>query len=428
MSALHPEWHRICESSMARNAGWMFLGQGLSFVCQGVYFILLARLLGSTQYGIYVGAFAMVGILTQYSPLGSQFVLLRHVSADRRRFAVYWGNVLATTVTLGSLFVAVLVWAVPHLAESYSWRLVLCVALGDCLCGQFTDVSSRVFQAFEKMQFTAFLGLLSNLLRTILAAVLLWRLHHVTAQQWVVAAVAVSLIAACVALTQVTRHYGWPAFSLSLLRQRAGEGVVFALSSSTMSVYDNIDKAMLGHYGMNAANGVYAMAYRVVDIATMPIVAIHAAAFPRFFRVGMGGARSTVVYALKILKRTAPMAILLALAMAMTAPVIPHLVGKSFGESVSALRWLCLLPVFRSLQRSGGDALTGSGRLRLRLGIQAAAAVFNFSVNVYLIPHYGWLGAAWSSLVTDGMMGLVNWAVLLFVRARMAETAPEVCC
>jgi O-antigen/teichoic acid export membrane protein len=107
------------------------------------------------------------------------------------------------------------------------------------------------------------------------------------------------------------------------------------------------------------------------------------------------------------------MGVLLAALMWVTAPAIPHLVGKSFDESVTALRWLCLLPLFRSFQWSAGDALTGAGHQKSRLGTQAFAAAFNTAVNLYLIPRYGWYGAAWSSLATDGMLGALNWTVLL---------------
>jgi O-antigen/teichoic acid export membrane protein len=108
--------------------------------------------------------------------------------------------------------------------------------------------------------------------------------------------------------------------------------------------------------------------------------------------------------------------------MALAAPAIPHLLGRSFSESVTALRWLCLLPVFRSFHLSAGDALTGAGHQKLRLGSQAFAAAFNFGANLYLIPHYGWLGAAWSSLATDGLLGIFNWTVLLAVRSQVAES------
>lgn len=418
MNALQSEWDRIRRSALARNASWMFLGQGLSVVCQGLYFILLARLLGPTQYGIYVGVFATTAILSVYAPLGSAFTLLRHVSPAPEKFAAYWGNVLMTTLALGSIFTVVLVLVVPHLAHSYSWKIVVCAAVSDCLCAQLTDACSRVFQTFEKPRFTAALSLLNNLLRTVLAGTLLWHIHQATAQQWAVAALAVSLIGVTLAVTLVTRNFGTPIFRLGLLRQRTGEGIVFAVSSSASGIYNNFDKAMLGHYGMNAATGIYAMAYRVVDIATIPIQSVHWAAFPRFFKKGTTGIHSTGKYALQILRRTGPMALLLAAAMALAAPVIPHLVGKGFGQSVLALRWLCLLPVFRSFQLSAGDALTGAGHLRLRVGLQVVAAIFNFSVNLYLIPHYGWIGAAWSSLATDGLLAVANWVALSVLRAQ----------
>jgi O-antigen/teichoic acid export membrane protein len=262
------------------------------------------------------------------------------------------------------------------------------------------------------MRIAAGLSLLCNLLRTLLAGCLLWRLQHGTVWQWAIASLIVSSIAACIALALVTRLYGKPAFSAPLLRQRMGEGFVFAASYSTSGVYNNIDKAMLGHYGMNAANGVYTMAYRLIDMCTMPTISIQGAAFPRFFRKGVDGIRSTGEYAVRIVKRTAPLALLLALALFAAAPLIPYLLGTGFSESVIAVRWLCLLPFFRSFQLSAGDAVTAAGHQRLRLGCQAAAAVFNFSINLYLIPHYSWRGAAWSSLLTDGILAGLNWTAL----------------
>ena len=400
------------QSSLAQNASWLLLGQALSVFCLGAYFILLARLLGRTEYGIYVGAVAMVSTLSQFTTLGLPWVLLRHVSPDSTRFPLYWGNVLATTITLGCVCVAFLALAGPHFAHSYSWQMLLFIALGDCLCAQLTSAASLAFQAFEKMHVTAALSLLVNLLRAIVAGAMLYFLRHGTALQWVVAAFLVSVIAVATALVLVTRFCGGPAFSLQLLLARLREGCVFALSYSTTGVYNNVDKAMLGHYGMNDANGIYTMAYRVIDVFTMPIVSVQAAAFPRFFRKGVEGVRRTAEYSIRIIKRTAALGLLSALAILLSAPIIPHVLGNDFSGSVAALRWLCVMPVFRSFQLSAGDALTGAGHQDLRLKLQATAAAFNFGINLYLIPHYSWQGAAWSSLVTDGMLAIFNWTGL----------------
>jgi O-antigen/teichoic acid export membrane protein len=218
-------------------------------------------------------------------------------------------------------------------------------------------------------------------------------------------------MAALFAVTAVSFNFGAPEFSLGLFGRRAADGFIYSVSASTTTIYNDIDKVLLGHFGMNAANGIYTMAYRVVNICTMPMVSIYSAAFPKFFRLGTEGMRSTVPYARRLLKRTSLLGVLAALGMFLTAPLIPHLVGKSFAQSISALRWLCLIPLFRSFHLSAGDAIAGAGHQKFRLISQFIAAAFNFSINLYLIPRYSWLGAAWASLMTDGSLGAMNWLV-----------------
>ena len=180
---------------------------------------------------------------------------------------------------------------------------------------------------------------------------------------------------------------------------------------------------MLSHYGMNAANGIYSMAYRIIDVATIPILAIREAAMPRFFLNGLGGIRGTAKLAALLLKRALPLGALAAGIVFMTAPLVPYLAGKGFHETISALRWLCLIPLLRSLHQMSGSAITGSGLQRYRTLSQMLAVSLNFGLNVWLIPRHGWLGAAWSSLATDGTLAVINCAMLavLYQLAGQAE-------
>lgn len=407
---------KIRSSTLAKNAGWMFAGQGLSFAVQGLYFVFLARLLGSLQYGILAGAAALVAVVSQYSTMGSGLLVMRYVSPDHTRFREYWGNVLLSTGVFGTLLVVGLHIAGRWMIGGASASILILLAIGDCLCGQLTTAASQVFQAFEKMRITATLNLITNLFRLVLAAAMLFFLHKASAWQWAAASLTVSGVAVAAAFTTVTLRFGWPIFKPQLFFRRVGEGFIFAVSGSTTSVYNDIDKVMLGHYGMSVANGIYTMAYRVVNIATMPIMSIQAAAFPRFFREGVNGVAATAPLAKKILKRTIILGLLSAVGMFLFAPVIPHLVGKGFAQSVSALRWLCLIPIFRSLHVGAGDAMAGAGYQRFRLASQLIAAASNFGMNLYLIPHYSWFGAAVASLLTDGSLAVMSWTVLYWLK------------
>ncbi len=417
---------RIKSSALARNAGWIFAGQGLSFVIQASYFVVLARLLGPAQYGVLAAAFALVSIVSQYSTMGSGLLFLRYVCPDYSRFREYWGNILLSTAALSAVLVLALLWGGRWLVGSASASVLVLLAIGECLCGQLTTCISQIFQAFEKMRVTATLSLLTNFLRLLLATGMLIVLHHATAWDWAIASVAVSIVAAVTAFVTVTIRFGWPKFVPALFVKRLGEGFVFAVSGSTTSAYNDVDKVMLGHYGMTVANGIYSIAYRVINICTMPIMSIYGAAFPRFFREGVNGARTTEPFARRLLTRTFVLGILGAVGMFVLAPVIPYVVGKGFSQSVAALRWLCLIPAFRSLHVGAGDAMSGAGYQKYRLASQAVAAGANFCMNLYLIPHYSWVGAAWASLLTDGGLAAMSWTVLLWLKRTETARLPIV--
>jgi len=408
------------QSVLGRNIGWMFLGQGLGYALRALYFIFVARLLGVVQYGIVVGAFAFVNLVAQYSRLGSGMVLLRYVSADHKKFPVYWGSVLAITSAVSGLLILALRLVAPLVLGAQSVSIVLALAVGSCLCEQLTVSATQVFQAFEKASITALFNQLTSLARTLMAAAMLLVMHHATAGQWAFASAIVSAVAAASALVTVTVYFGRPQFSPKLTLQRAGEGIEYAFAASTTSAYDDIDKTMLSHYGMNAANGIYAMAYRIIEIATSPVASVQLAAEPRLFQLGSRDLGDAAALGHRLLKRALPLTIATAIVMFVCAPLLPLVVGKSFAEGVSALRWLCVIPIFRSVHYITGSVLTCAGYQRYRTVTQVIAATMNFGLNLWFIPRYGWHGAAWVSLLTDGLLGLMNWTVLERTRSRIA--------
>jgi O-antigen/teichoic acid export membrane protein len=392
----------------------MFAGQGTGYLLRAVYFVLIARLLGVLQYGVIVGAVALVNMVVNYGRLGSSVVFLRHVSADRTRFALYWGHILLVTLSMSSLLILALHFAAGRLIAPASAAVIVPTAVASCLFEQVTIGAGQVFQTFEKMATTATLNLLTSFARTLMAGVMLIVLHHATARQWAVASMIVSAVAAVVAVVTVTVQYGWPQFEPRLFLKRGIEGANYALSASAGSAYNDLDKTMLSHYGMTAANGIYTMAYRVIDLATMPSTSIELAASPRLFRLGAEGLREAATLGRRLLKRSLLVTTIIAVLLFVLAPLIPLFVGRGFAESVSALRWLCLIPIFRSIHGMSGSVLTSAGLQRYRSATQIVAALGNFGLNLWLIPAHGWIGAAWASLITDGSLCVMNWAIMVF--------------
>jgi O-antigen/teichoic acid export membrane protein len=412
---------RDLKGPMGSNSAWMLVGQGSSVIAQALYFALIGRLLGSAGYGLIVGASAAVSLLSQYSSFGSGLVLVQQVSRRRSEFASYWGSALLTLGSLSLIILLVLVGAAPWIVGRANVTTLGILAFSDVVFGQLCTISSQAFQAHERMRNAAFIGTSTYTLRLVAAAGLYWNSGQITPQTWALATLFVSACTAVAAVSVVTMTFGRPVFNFRDAMHRSREGVVYAFSNSTASAYNDLDKAMLVHYQMNAAAGIYSMAYRIVDIATIPIRAIHSAAFPRFFQKGADGISSVRHFAARILSRTLPFGCVMCGAMFIAAPLLPRIAGVNFYPSIAALRWLCLIPVLRACHLSAGDALVGAGRKKIRLWCQIGAAMLNLGLNILLIPRFTWRGAAWASLATDGGLAIVTWVIL----AAMRENNPE---
>jgi O-antigen/teichoic acid export membrane protein len=423
MDKLWKEWARIRSSSLTHNAGWMMAGSGFGYVLQGIYFVILARLLGAVQFGVFAGAFAFVDLLARYGTLGTGTIFLRYVSIDKRTFALYWGNLLLATMVGGLIMTTVLHFVGSHFLNSASAAIVMLAALANCFGTQVTACAAQVFQALEQMRITALLNLLTNSLRTLAAVVLMLLLHRLTAWQWALVSTVVSLTGSVLAVSIISVRFGKPHVSLSLLRRRLIEGIEYAFASSTTSAYNDLDKVMLSHYGMNTGNGVYTLAYRALGIAGLPIASLKDAAMPRLFRKGAEGLLETAALARRLWIRSILFSLVVASGLFLLAPLVPYVAGRSFGETVVALRWLCPILVFRSVHEIAGGALTGAGLQRYRTATQVIAVVLNLLLNLWLIPIHGWRGAAWASLATDGALCAMNWGMLTILVVKQTEVA-----
>jgi O-antigen/teichoic acid export membrane protein len=424
MNLIRREIGKLRSSILARNFGWMLVGQGATLLLQAAYFAILGRLLGAAEYGIYIGAFALTSILASFSAMGSGTLLVRYTGGDHTRFSAYWGNVLLLTSGFSVVLISGAQLVAPHLLNPASAALVMLAGLGNCFCNELTRNAAMVFQTFERMKVTALLNLISNLARACAATWMLVQLHHANAFQWAIASLVVSALAAAASVVVVTVSYGWPSFSARLAIGGIPEGFSYSFAGSASSVYNDIDKTMLSHYGMNHANGIYALAYRVIDVATTPIAALRDAAVPRMFREGNSDPETLRRLTERLTKRGMILMVSVAGVLYATAPLIPRLLGASFVESVEAVRWLCLIPALRVIHQLGGSAVMGLGKQNYRTAAQLVVAVFNFSLNLFWIPAYGWKGAAGSSLLSDGLLAMLSWGLLMsFCKTR--ESAPK---
>jgi O-antigen/teichoic acid export membrane protein len=106
------------------------------------------------------------------------------------------------------------------------------------------------------------------------------------------------------------------------------------------------------------------------------------------------------------------------------APIVPHLVGRDFSGVLVALHWLCVIPMLRGIHTVSGSALTATANQRLRFTSQLIVALLNLGLNIWWIPIYGWIGAAWASVASDGTLAVLNSTLLVWMWRRAINSEP----
>jgi O-antigen/teichoic acid export membrane protein len=377
--------------SLRTNTFWAACGQVSSITLQTIYFILISRMLGSYEYGLFVGMYSLVAVLSPYSTLGFGMIMLRDASRDPARLARAWG--MALTVLSGGTFAVMAIAAVSSyfLFHRNLVVIVLCIAFSDAFCTRAIELAGQAFQARHLLAWTARMNALMGLTRTLAAAFLAlycWQTHaRATVQLWTFAYTAFSIAGVTAALLIVHIRLVRPAWG-RMTRRELSEGLSFSLSSSSYSIYNDIDKTMLTSYGFIQAAGTYAAAYRIIEIATAPIRAVYAAALPRIFQYGAEGRGKVLWFSRYLLKWTGLYAAIACAALIWAAPWFPLVVGKSFEGSVSAIRILALLPLIRCFHYSAGNAISGCASQWYRTSAQLFSALLNLVMKVVLIVGF----------------------------------------
>ncbi len=407
---------------LRRNTAYMVLAQAARLVVQAVYFFLMARGLGPGQYGAFVAVAAAVAIAYPFVGNGSGNLMVKNVARDRQLLPECLGNALFMTPISGLLLSVLVVPAcLVVLPPAIPVSVILLVVASDLLVYRFVDVACLAFQSVEKLGWTANLNVFASLMRLAgIAAVVL--VHRPTVVAWSVAYLATSAVCALVAMYCVLARLARPAFSgLGRIRGELREGFWFSTSLSAQTIYNDVDKTMLARLATLDAVGIYAAAYRLIDVAFLPIRALLAAAYPSFFRHGGDGIAGSFRFARRLLPKPLVYSTVVAAGMTLAAPLVPRVLGAEYARTSEALRWLFLLPLLKTLHYFAADALTGAGHQALRTMVQVVVAGFNVLVNLWIIPAYSWRGAAWSSLASDGLLAVALWSCALLVQTHSAH-------
>lgn len=388
------------------------LGHGLEKIIALVVVTVLVHHIDKALMGEFFFAISVCTAAALLNEFGTSRYLVRAVAQDRASAAAYLGGVLRWRLPLLALTVVtincVVAVSAPHLLWIFVFTSIyilsenLYYAFGSTLLG-IGAVSTRVV--------TGLIGPLCLLVLVPLAITLDWSFDRIV----VVYAVATTLMAAT-GLAVVVRRVG-PVTILSgavSVRSIIAQCALLFAVNALVLIHSRVDEWMLAAMRDFREVAGYAAAYKLAEVSRTAIRPITMVLFPVFAAAVASAAWQEVR---SLAKRTLGSVALVSLAVSIgviaVAPwIIPLLFGADYPETISITQVLFLATPALFI---GYAAIPINSSLRLdkqTLTIALVSVLLNVGLNLFVIPRWGAIGAAWSTLVTESLFS-VGMLVLL---------------
>ncbi len=362
---------------------------------------------GHASYGTFQALLNMSVIMQVVLDFGLNHYNTQTISRAPEKFAERFPVLLGLRLLLMGLYVCVVLgigWAAGYRGGELA--LLGGTLLIQALTILLLFIRSNV-AAFQRFRLDGILSIADRALMIVLCGALLWLPAtggRFRIEWFVWSQVACYTIAICFGFWLLWRITRVP-IRLSFHFEKVGEmlrgAAPFALLIFLMSIYMRADTTLIERLASKEEAGIYAAAYRQLDVSNMFAILFAGILLPLFGK--MLSERQAIAPIVKLSANLLLPFAFLGAAIAWAAGAgIMHLLypaagaydGRVFAWVMSCLPAYSLMYIYSTL-------LTANGALKL-LNIQAgAAAVINLSLNAIVVPRYGAEGAAIVACITQ---------------------------
>jgi len=392
---------------------------------------------GAENYGLYFSINNFALLFYMVLDMGTANFNNRNIARNTQLLDKHLSNIIVLRILLGLVYFAV-IFAVGALIgyRGNQLRLLFWIGLNQFLSVFLLYLRSNI-SALLMFKTDSVISVTDKLLMILFCGMLLW--GNVTEQpfriEWFIWSQTVAyLITIAIALGIVLkkshmRRLNWnPAFFIVILKK----SFPYALVTLLMACYYRMDSVMLERMlpaGVGAEqSGIYASAFRLMDVLTMVAYLFSVILLPLFSK--MLKQREDVVpvvrtsFSLLFLFSVSAVVILFVY----REPVIQAFYPDIVNESVPVFQWIIfgLIPI--SMNYLFGTLLTANGSMKQLNIIALVGIVINVTVNLLLIPRMQACGSAVASFCTQFTVALAQFLLTLRIIGIPFKSLPWLRC
>jgi O-antigen/teichoic acid export membrane protein len=363
--------------------------------------------LQTAGFGVFQGLVSYTALVAVLVDLGFNTLYVREGARHPAEIGRYLSNLVSTRLLLSLVALAVLA-AALKLAGLQSLLLPGFVLM---VLTSYSNLLRNTFYALQQLTYEAIAIVLESV---VLFALVVYGIFSNQGVAYFVWAYVGSYAFSCayfltVILARRMAAIRWR-FELDFLRRWFWNGLPFALTFVLTTLYFKIDVPILLALKGPAQTGIYSSAYKPFEaLIFVPLTLLHVV-FPVlsvYHRDAPDRLRDAVSRFFRVLVL---MGWPLTVGTVLLAPGLTHLL-RLFPESAPALRILGVGFVFLFVNNAFIGALNSIDRQVLFTYAAGISVVVNVALNLLLIPPYGFLGAAWATVLTEVGLAIIGWVL-----------------
>lgn len=391
------------------NLSWLFGDRVIRLGLGMVVGVWVARYLGPGQFGLLAYVQAVAALFTGISTLGLDQILIRELVQRPERRSSLLGTALALRLGGSALAMAAVCLTAVLASSQEGPVLLLAAVLGAGAVFHALDVIDLWFQSQVQSKYSVLAKNSVFLLVVCTKAGLILLRAPLIAFAW---AQFIEALLGALALWLFYQARGgrlrrWKV-EVAVARDLLRAAWPLLLSGVAVMVYMRIDQVMLARLSGVAAVGYYTAASRISEVWYFLPMAVMSSVMPSLVAAK---SESELVYRHRtqlFFRAMLGLALVLVVPVALLAgPIVDWLFGPAYSPAGPVLAVQIWTTVFVFLGVAQTPWFVIENQTRLALQRTLGGALVNVGLNLWLIPKYGAMGAAWSSLVAQFASNLV---------------------
>ncbi len=403
----------------AKSSFHMFSGLMISTVISSIGTLLIARLLGSDQYGLFMIVLSVPNLVAVIRNLGLNSAMVRFTAKFRAENRL---NEVRSVIVSGIIFEILLgmmlsvfsFFAADFIANAFYNRPeivpLIQIASFYILVGGLVAAATAAFTGMEKMHLNSIMVVVQSIIKTSVIILLVFFGFGVSGAT--IGHVISAMIAGIIGLifvffiyknlpptstnrleikayTQTMLIYGIPLSLSNIINNFRLQFYVFLLP-----IYYTIDNTLIGNYNV-ATNFLILITLFVTPITTM--------LFPAFSKLDYKKDNSSLKTAFKFSVKYSSFIVvpIAALVMCLSEPAVSTLFGETFDSAALFLSLLAVQYLYFAFGRyANGNLIDSQGDTSFNFKLNLIGAAVGFPIGYVLIMTFGVLGLIFTLLLS----------------------------